>query len=192
MKNNNELIETLNDLVRINNDRITGYERAAELTRSADVDLATLFRKMADESRTYKGELQQEVAGLGGKIATDTTASGKIYRAWMSVKNMFTGSDRKSILASCEFGEDAVQKAYQHALISDQSLSIDIRKFIENQKESLKASHDTIKRFRDLQRQSESDDIINSNNLRNSKDDLRRETSVSDDKKSGSGSLRNL
>jgi len=151
MKNNNELIETLNDLVRINNDRITGYERAAELTRSADVDLATLFRKMADESRTYKGELQQEVAGLGGKIATDTTASGKIYRAWMSVKNMFTGSDRKSILASCEFGEDAAQKAYEDALASDAEIDSSTRQLIMSQKTSLKNSHDIIKRYRDMQ-----------------------------------------
>ncbi|MBV9986923.1 MAG: aldehyde dehydrogenase, partial [Chitinophagaceae bacterium] len=30
MKTNETLIETLNDLIRINNDRINGYEKAAE------------------------------------------------------------------------------------------------------------------------------------------------------------------
>ena len=151
MKSNNELVETLNDLVRINNDRITGYERAAELSKSSDVDLTTLFNKMADESRTYKRQLEQEVANLGGEIATDTTTSGKIYRAWMGVKNLFTGSDRKSILASCEYGEDAAQKAYDEALSSDAEIDSSTRQLIMSQKTSLKNSHDIVKRYRDMQ-----------------------------------------
>lgn len=151
MKKNNDLVETLNDLIRINNDRITGYERAAELSKSSDIDLTALFRKMADESRSYKSQLEQQVASIGGKIATDTTASGKIYRAWMSVKNLFTGSDRKSLLASCEYGEDAAQKAYEDALSSDADIDTATRQLIMSQKTSLKNSHDIIKRYRDMQ-----------------------------------------
>jgi uncharacterized protein (TIGR02284 family) len=151
MINNEQLTETLNDLVKINNDRIVGYEKAAEQTKTSDVDLTAIFQKMAGESRTYKKELENKILNEGGEIKNDTTVAGKIYRSWMSVKNVFTGSDRKSILESCEFGEDAAQKAYNEALESDAEIDADTRQLIVKQKNSLKNSHDMIKKYRDMQ-----------------------------------------
>jgi uncharacterized protein (TIGR02284 family) len=69
----------------------------------------------------------------------------------MDVKATFSGSDRKAILASCEFGEDAAQRAYDEALASDAEMSTEIRQMIMDQKTSLKKSHDQIKRMRDSQ-----------------------------------------
>lgn len=152
MQNNEDLIEVLNDLIRINNDRIEGYEKAINETKDIDVDLKSLFRRMADQSRTNKTELVQEVQKKGGGADTNsTTNSGKIYRAWMGVKATFAGKDRKSVLAACEFGEDAAQKAYQEALESDATMDVDIRQLVVKQKTSLKESHDLIKRQRDMQ-----------------------------------------
>lgn len=148
--NNEKLAETLNDLVQINNDRVVGYEKAVGLLSAEDVDLKATFLKMADESRGYISQLNAYVMRLGDKPASDTTVSGKIYRAWMDVKNTFTGSDRKSILESCEFGEDAAQKAYNLALESDAEIDSDTRQLIMEQKNSLKNSHDIIKKYRDM------------------------------------------
>ncbi len=150
MATNDNLVEVLNDLIRINNDRVEGYERAAKEARDIDVDLKGIFLRMTDESRQYAAELTQEVIRLGGEPATGTTASGKIYRVWMDVKATFTGHDRKTVLANCEFGEDAAQKAYDLALKSDAEMSADIRQLITNQKASLKTSHDVIKKYRDM------------------------------------------
>ena len=150
MATNDNLVEVLNDLIRINNDRIVGYEKAAEEARTIDVDLRAVFSRMSDESRQYAAELTQEVVKLGGEPATGTTGSGKIYRVWMDVKVAFSGKDRQTILDNCEFGEDAAQKAYDQALKSDASISTDIRQLITNQKSSLKTSHDVIKKYRDL------------------------------------------
>ena len=150
MATNDNLVGVLNDLIRINNDRIEGYHRANNEARDIDVDLRTVFTRMADESRQYAAELIQEVVRLGGEPATGTTSSGKIYRAWMDVKATFTGHDRESVLASCEFGEDAAQKAYNSALESDAEMTADIRQLIANQKASLKTSHDVIKKYRDM------------------------------------------
>lgn len=151
MTNNNEkLAETLNDLLQINNDRIEGYERASRETKDSDVDLQATFHKMADESRKYKRELEECILSLGETPATDTTMAGKIYRVWMDVKNTFTGSDRESILASCEFGEDAAQKAYNEALKTDAEMDATTRQLIMEQKNNLKSSHDMIKKYRDL------------------------------------------
>ncbi|MEO5996833.1 MAG: PA2169 family four-helix-bundle protein [Chitinophagaceae bacterium] len=190
MEINQNLTGVLNDLIQINNDRIEGYEKASKEASDKYIDLKAIFSHMADESRAYVAELIKEVSKLGGYPVSGTTLSGKIYRAWMDVKATFTGGSRLALLESCEFGEDAAQKAYQEALVSDETLSIDIRQLIANQKESLKASHDTIKKFRDLQRKAESDSVIDSNKVRNSTYDLPTEERVGDE--INSGSLRNL
>ena len=151
MATNENLVEVLNDLIRINNDRIVGYEKAANEARDIDVDLRSIFNRMAEESKQYAAELTQEVVKLGGEPATGTTASGKIYRVWMDVKATFTGSDRQTILNSCEFGEDAAQKAYEQALETDDiNFNTDIHQLIANQKSSLRTSHDVIKKYRDM------------------------------------------
>src|SRR4051812_44681396 len=107
MKTSREAIEILNDLIQINNDRIKGYERAIKELQDEDDDLKTLFAVFIDQSRQNKMILGKEVQALGGDMDTGTTASGKIYRAWMDVKAIFIGKDRHAVLENCEFGEDA-------------------------------------------------------------------------------------
>jgi uncharacterized protein (TIGR02284 family) len=150
MADNKDMVEVLNDLIRINNDRTAGYMRAAEDTKNVDVDLRTIFERMADESRQNAIELTAQVGRLGGEPATGTTTTGKIYRAWMNVKDMFTGKDRHALLASCEYGEDAAQRAYEDALATDAPLPTDVRQLITSQKSSLKNAHDIIKKYRDM------------------------------------------
>jgi len=142
--------EVLNDLIKINYDRVKGYEKAAAETKDEDADLRSLFNGMAAESRTYIQELEKYVTARGESPADKTTLDGDIYRAWMDVKATFTGKDRKGILASCEFGEDAAQRAYEKAL-KVEGLSNEVRQVTSDQKMRLKASHDKIKRMRDTQ-----------------------------------------
>ena len=142
--------EILNDLIEINNDRVAGYEKAIEDLKDGDSDLKSLFVEMIGQSHKHKSTLAQEVQVLGGEAETGTTASGKIYRAWMDVKAVFTGHDRQTVLNNCEFGEDAAQKAYKMALETD-GLSADLRSTITEQKADLRASHDKIKALRDSQ-----------------------------------------
>jgi len=141
--------EILNDLIAIHNDRIKGYENALKELEANDDDLKSLFLSMIDESRNIKMDLGNEVQVSGGTIEGDTTGLGKIYRMWMDVKSSLTGNSRKSILASCEYGEDAAQKAYTSALKED-DLPKHIREMLEEQKDALKVSHDEIKSLRDM------------------------------------------
>ncbi|MGZ5253652.1 MAG: ferritin-like domain-containing protein [Flavitalea sp.] len=150
MATNENLIEVLNDLIRINNDRVEGYQRAVDEAKDIDVDLKAVFNRMSDESRQYASELTQEVVKMGGEPATGTTTSGKIYRVWMDIKATFSGKSRQAVLENCEFGEDAAQKAYDSALETDADMSTDVRQLITNQKSSLKTSHDVIKKYRDM------------------------------------------
>ena len=151
MNINEKTAEVLNDLVRINNDRIEGYTKAENETKAGDADLQSLFRQMAAESRSYVNDLSKYISATGNNITDDTTVRGKIYRAWMDVKATFSGKDRKAILASCEYGEDAAQKAYDAALSSDAELPTEVRQLIMDQKQSLKKSHDLVKALRDAQ-----------------------------------------
>src|SRR5689334_19452069 len=146
-----KLANILNDLIRINHDRVVGYEKAIEELKDGDADLKTLFQRYITESRQYAQELTQEVTRQGGDPAEGTTNSGKIYRVWMDLKAAIAGKDRKAILDNCEFGEDAAQKAYDLALNSDVDLEPSLRDLIVRQKATLKVGHDEVKRLRDLQ-----------------------------------------
>ena len=148
MQTTAETAEILNDLIQINNDRINGYQNALKELKDEDADLKQLFVSMIDQSHTCKMELATEVAANGSDIETGTTNSGKIYRAWMDVKAVFTGHDRKTVLANCEFGEDAAQKAYKTAL-ADEGLPAYVHTIVSDQQAKLKTSHDTIKALRD-------------------------------------------
>ena len=140
--------EVLNDLIEINNDRIEGYEKAAKQTD--ETDLKTLFTEMSTQSRQLVADLKTKVAAAGEEPAEGTTVRGKVYRTWMDLKAVFGGDDRKGILSSCEYGEDAAQKAYKEAL-SDDDLPADIRSIVAEQKSALRKSHDKIKALRDAQ-----------------------------------------
>lgn len=139
--------EVLNDLIEINNDRVAGYQKALEELHPEDSDLKSLFVEMVRQSHRHKADLVREVQVLGGDPDSGTTASGKIYRAWMDVKAIFTGHDRETILNNCEFGEDAAQKSYRSALETE-GVSAHLKELISNQQAELKISHDQIKALR--------------------------------------------
>lgn len=145
---NESQIEVLNDLVLINNDRIEGYGKAADNLQDDKGLLNPLFAKLQEDSRRYKQELTAEIGKLGGTPETGTTASGKIYRAWMYVKATFGGDDAQGVLASCEGGEDAAKRAYQSAMESG-DLAGDTAALVARQQGDQRAAHDKIKALRD-------------------------------------------
>jgi uncharacterized protein (TIGR02284 family) len=147
MQNSTETIDVLNDLIQINNDRIASYEKAIRETKAEDDDLKILFATMIAESHRIRIALSAEVQALGADVEQGTTTTGKIYRAWMDVKAALGGNNRHAILASCEAGEDATQKAYRAALSHD--LPSFIRDLLTQQQEALRASHDGVKTLRD-------------------------------------------
>ncbi len=150
MENKQKVIEVLNDLIQINNDRVKGYERALKELKGED-DLRNLFTGFIDQSRNLRNALGTEVETLGARMEDDTTATGKIYRAWMDIKALFTGKDRQAILDNCEYGEDAAQKAYKEALKTE-NLPAYLFALINRQKEDLRRSHDEVKSLRDQEK----------------------------------------
>jgi len=148
METKEATLDILTDLIQINNDRIEGYERAIKELEEGDEDLKTLFARMVGESHQFKMELGTELQALGEDIPTDTTTSGKIYRAWMDVKAAFTGHSRQAVLENCERGEDAAKRAYRTAL-EDDELPAFLNETISRQAAIQMAAHDEIKALRD-------------------------------------------
>jgi uncharacterized protein (TIGR02284 family) len=138
----------LDDLIKINNDRIEGYEKALKDIKQEDADLRMIFLKAIDQSRKIKMTLGNELQTLGGNIPAGTSGSGSIHRAWLEVKATFSGHSRHAILASCEFGEDAAQKAYESALNSEHLPEYLVTTVLE-QKIELKSVHAELKALRD-------------------------------------------
>lgn len=142
-------IETLNDLILMNNDRIKGYGRALKDNKSKYKDLDILFREMIDQSTKFNGELTALVQEAGSRPETEGSLSGKLHRTLMDFKITFTGNVRKRLLIECEKGEDASKETYNEALHEDNGLTDAQRDIIAAQAREQSISHDKIKALRD-------------------------------------------
>lgn len=141
-------IEAFNSLIVINNDRIEGYKTANEETK--ETDLKMLFSNLMQTSVECRKELVEEVTRLGGTPDEGTRTTGKFFRVWMDVKAALTGNDRKSILDSCEFGEDAALETYKKVLIQDhQDTNSKEQDMLNKHYALLKSDHDKVKELRD-------------------------------------------
>lgn len=137
-------IDALNRLVEINNDRIEGYEKAAENTEERDLN--DLFTKFEQTSRKCQRQLVSEINNLGGKATEGTTASGKFFRTWMDVKSALAGEDRKAILNSCDNGEESADETYQKVLADEsEHLTSQQRSMIKEQHNMLKSDKNKIR-----------------------------------------------
>jgi uncharacterized protein (TIGR02284 family) len=147
--NNNKAIEVLNTLVVINNDRIEGYDTAVRETNEAD--LRHMFEKFSKTSEKCREELVAEIKKLGGKPEENTKTTGKFFRAWMDVKAALSTNDRKTVLSSCETGEDYAVGTYENVLKKDLSaLTTEQISLINSQYRKIKADHDKVKSMRDM------------------------------------------
>jgi uncharacterized protein (TIGR02284 family) len=111
------VINVMNTLIVINNDRIEGYDTAAKETE--EIDLQELFRRFMKTSETCKAELVAAVVKLGGTPDEGTRTTGKFFRVWMDFKAFLTGKDRVSILNSCEYGENVAADTYKDAIANN-------------------------------------------------------------------------
>lgn len=105
-----------------------------------------MFAQFSATSEKCNTELKNEVSKLGGTPAEGTTVSGKFFRVWMDVKAALTRKDRKTILNSCEYGEDIAKETYQKALEDDlENLNTEQQNMIKAQHTLLVADHDKVK-----------------------------------------------
>jgi len=140
-------IDAINSLIIINNDRSEGYKKAAE--EAKDSELKSLFNKFSEQSRGFSSELRKFVPNAEEPDHDETKNTGKLFRLWMDIKAAVTRNDRKAILSSCEFGEDAAKNEYKSVLEKSGELPADALSVITRQNAEILKSHDQIKAMRD-------------------------------------------
>src|SRR5581483_762405 len=98
---NKKTLNILNDLIRINIDRITAYEKAAHEETTPEPEFREVFYRMATDSRAYVNTLHAEIIHLGGAPVTQSTISGKIHLFWLDGNNTFEGADTPGRVCAC-------------------------------------------------------------------------------------------
>lgn len=141
-------VDVINDLIKINNDRVAGFEKAGTDLEEDNKYLVAIFNKLAGESQQYVVELTG-IAAQYGDAADGTSTSGDLHRAWIDIKATFTGSDLLSILSECERGEDAAKSTYRDALDPENELSPELVDILQRQQRGITEGHDLIKSLRD-------------------------------------------
>jgi uncharacterized protein (TIGR02284 family) len=142
MESISEVVGVLNDLLKINKDRVESYKKASYDT--SDPGLKALFWNMADQSRKNITDITKEIIHHhGSSESPEATSAAKIYDAWADFKAKFSGSSVKNVLTACESREAEVLHAYKKAKVKPFSASlIDL---IERHEQSLRSSHEVIR-----------------------------------------------
>jgi len=149
MEISEKAIDVINDLIKINNDRIAGFEKAGSDLEGDENGLIAVFDKLAGESRQYVTELTNIARQYGGDAAEGTTTAGDLHRAWIDIRTTFTGNDLLAVLNECERGEDAAKAAYRDALDPDNQLSLELAQVLQVQQQGIIEGHDLVKALRD-------------------------------------------
>jgi uncharacterized protein (TIGR02284 family) len=148
MEISEKAVDVINDLIKINNDRVAGFEKAANDLEEDNKYLVAMFNKLAGESQQYVVELTG-IARQYGEAADGTSTSGDLHRAWIDIKATFTGSDTLAILNECERGEDAAKSAYRDALDPENELGPELADILQRQQQAITEGHDLIRSLRD-------------------------------------------
>jgi uncharacterized protein (TIGR02284 family) len=149
MKNYQETISVLDELIQTLKDGQQGFEQAAEGVK--DSQLKSLFNEYSQQRSRFARALQNQVRTLGkSEPESDSSAMGALHRGWINLKSVLSGGDDHAILAECERGEDSAVEAYQKAL--DDDLSPDVYELVARQFTDVKAAHDRIRNLRDTRK----------------------------------------
>jgi len=142
---NDDIVDTLNDLIETCKDGEFGFTACAKHTSSAE--LRSIFLQRAAECQTAASELQPYVVQYGGKPDQGGSASGALHRGWVSVRGSLVGFTDQAMLDECERGEDAALARYRKALKQD--LPGTLMAIVQRQEIGVQRNHDQIKMLRD-------------------------------------------
>jgi len=112
-----EIVDTLNDLIRIVADSHEGYRQAAE--NGEDEDLKTLFGDLAAQRGTILRELQRLVAQQGGAPDIGGTFIGGAHRFFLGLRGAVLGHDHDAILNEVQRGETECVRRFDEALAKE-------------------------------------------------------------------------
>ncbi|MES2140893.1 MAG: PA2169 family four-helix-bundle protein [Bacteroidota bacterium] len=136
-------LETLRELIIINNDRYEGYKTATKETD--DASLKNLFSEFSRQSKKFSDELRKLIPPNEKAPKYDETKIfGDLYRSWMNMKNALTENNNEAILLSCEFSEDIIRKTYDD-FIMDPDVPGAVSVLVKKQRTELDQCYDLVR-----------------------------------------------
>jgi len=137
----NEIRSTLNGLIETCKDSQEGFHSAGEKLK--DPEIHTLFLRLYLQRSEFAGELQAEVARIGGEPATSGSTAAAFHRGWMGLKTALATDTDHAILEEADRGEDAAVKNYIKVLRND--LPADLKEIVSRQLREIQHAHHTIR-----------------------------------------------
>ncbi len=144
-----KLVEVLNDLAWVHNDRITGYGQALAQLKNVDIDVREEFDKIISDGHRFKQQLLGEVNVLIGGTGKYSTLPifGAIYKAWMYLKTTFSGNTQRAIISSYQYNEEIALNVYRAALNENIVMAKETRQLIEKHEGELRKEREKLRKY---------------------------------------------
>jgi uncharacterized protein (TIGR02284 family) len=147
--NNDDVIDTVNDLIKCSLDGEYGFRTSADYMHNPQTK--QLFLQRADECARAAAELQPFVVDMGGTPEDGGSAGGAMHRGWVAVKGKLSSYPDRAILDDTERAEDKAIALYQEAM--NKELPPAVRAIVERQYVGAQRNHTQIKALRDRERE---------------------------------------
>lgn len=140
--------EALQDLIGVNLDSAAGFEEAASAVRAESI--ATLFREIAAERRSFADRLAAHVRRQGDLPRREGSFRAAMHRWWIQFRGVVQDGDAYAILAEAERGEDRIKSRYEKVLI--ETAGSPVNDLLQAQYAGVKRRHDRVRDMRDSHR----------------------------------------
>lgn len=139
-----------NDLLQLNLDGQSGYERAADAL--SNQDYAALFRQYAQERQANAAELTQLLQSSGHGADKAGTLSGLLRQGRLNVESLLTQGDTP-LFAECERADALTLAAYQDVM--GKTTREELMVILRRQFTVIRDAHDRVKVLRGALEQAE-------------------------------------
>ncbi|QCE41018.1 ferritin-like domain-containing protein [Psychroserpens sp. NJDZ02] len=146
-KDNNALVNTLQDLLQKNYDAEAGYKQVMQKTENAP--LKNWMQQKALQRNTFATELDFQIRKHNAEPKTSGTIAADLHRGWINVKSTLSSETDEALLEECIRGEKASLSEYEEKLEQFNEDS-EIKTIIESQLTTVRSALNTVKRLEDI------------------------------------------
>jgi uncharacterized protein (TIGR02284 family) len=138
MKNNEQIVSDLKEVLEMVNDGKEGYESAFEATDSQE--LKAVFAKLMGERIVFAAELKEHIATHDGDAENENGGIlGGIHRTWLTIKHALTIKKDHALLEAIITGEKAALEKYD-VYIANYERHADHLKMLSTQRDAIAAA----------------------------------------------------
>jgi uncharacterized protein (TIGR02284 family) len=140
VKLNEKEVSIVNQLIKICNERISGYTKAASEIR--DAELKELFNQLAIQTEGLQKQLLESTNDIKA-MHLSTSKISSVWESWIGLKSAITNGSRKAMLEACLTGEKSAIRSYTNAL--EENISAELRELIMSQLEQIENTYQNLK-----------------------------------------------